>query len=115
DRDSWPQTEPRGPRLAERPSEAVGSGVAPTHPRADTRQERIDAGEEIVARQAAERFVPHPLMAHGTDTARKRAGIVDAAEEGRPLATWFQGGDEAGPQLGVAAQPVQQLGEADLR
>ena len=58
--------------------------------------------------------VPHPLVAHGADAARNFGGVGDAAEGGGDHVAVLEGGDEFGTQLGVVAQPVEELGPAPL-
>ena len=53
-------------------------------------------------------------MAHGADAARNFGGVGDAAEGGGDHVAVLEGGDEFGTQLGVVAQPVEELGPAPL-
>ena len=101
-----------GPVLGEMAADLVGSGIASAELRANAREERIDLGQEIVGRKAAERFVPHPFMAHGADAARHLCRIGDAAQHRRHQIAVFQGSRHARALLRIIAQPVQQLGEA---
>ena len=70
------------------------------------------AVEKVFRRQAAERRVPHPFVAHGADAARDVGGIGDAAEHGRDHVAMFERGDESRALVGIVAQPVQQLRES---
>ena len=53
-------------------------------------------------------------MAHGADAARDFGGVGDAAECSGDHVAVFQGGDEFGTQIGVVAQPVEELGPSPL-
>ena len=77
-------------------------------------EQRVDGGEELLGRQSAPLRVPHPLVAHGADAARDLVGIGDAAQSGRDHVAVFERGDELRAQLGIVAEPVQQLRPSPL-
>ena len=92
----------------------VGGFVAARQFRAHAGQQRVDGGQELFRRQAAQRGVPHPLVAHGADAARNGGRVGDAAQHGGHHIAMFQRGGEAAALFGIVAQPVQQFGEAPL-
>ena len=115
DGDSGGEAEGFGPLCGEMAGDLVGGCVAPGCDFvADAGEQRVDGGEELLRRQAPPARVPHPFVAHGADAARDLVGIGDAAEGGGDHVAVLQRGDETGAQLGVVAQPVEELGPAPL-
>ena len=123
----WASKAPTGIGMpARRPSFAAHSGerwpamlvrgcVAPADLGADAGEQRIDAGEELFGRQAAQRGVPHPLVAHGADAARDAAaGSVMPQRVAATMSQCSRAVAKRGALFGVVAQPVEQLGQAPL-
>ena len=90
----------------------VGRCVLAFQLRANACKQRIDLCQKTLRRQAAERGIPHPLVAHGADAAFHAAGIGDAAQRGRDHVAVLEGADELRALVWIVAQPVQQLGES---
>jgi hypothetical protein len=63
---------------------------------------------------AAQLPVPHPLVAHGADAARRLARIGDAAQHRGHHVAMLQRRDHLRALAGIVPQPVQQLRESPL-
>ena len=70
-RDARGEAELLGPLGRQRSGDRIRAAVVARHLLAHAGQARIERGEEIFARKAAERLVPQPLMACGADTPRQ--------------------------------------------
>ena len=78
---------------------------------ADAFQKRINGNEEFLGREATERAIPHPFVAHGANGAGRLGRVGDATENRRDHVAMFEGGDELGALFGIVAQPVEKFGE----
>ena len=88
------KTEPGRPLGGEVPATLVAGGVTPGQPLPHALEQRIHFHQKLFRRQTAQRSVPHPLMAHGADGARRLERVADTAERGRRHIAVFQRGAE---------------------
>jgi len=93
----------------------MGSGEFTIHFFAHAGEKWVYLNEKILRWQAAERGVPHPLVAHGADAALHLLGIGDAAERCGNHIAMFERRNEFWAFPGIMAKPMQELGETPLR
>ena len=99
-----------GPLLRQVPGDLIGGGVAPVQLFADAREQRIDCHQKVFRRQAAERFVPHPLVAHGANAAPALGdGSVMPQRTAATISQCSKAEAKLVALLGIVPQPVQQL------
>ena len=79
-RDAGLQSQLFRPMSRELPSNLIGSRVLAIQFFANAGEQRIDLDQELLRRQAAERRIPHPLVAHRADAALHFLRIGDAAQ-----------------------------------
>ena len=114
-RNACAQPQLPGPLRRKMARNLVRRGIAPIQLGAHARQQRIHFHQEFLGRQAAQFQVPHPLVAHRADTARRLARIRDAAQHRGHHVAMFERGDHRRALVRIGAQPVQQLREPPFR
>src|SRR5215469_14536463 len=87
-------------------------GVPAVELRAHAAQNRIYGTKEFLRRQAAQLRVPHPLMPHRADAARRLLRIRDSAKRRRKHVAMLERGYETCALFRIVAQPVEQLRES---
>src|ERR1700720_3466125 len=108
------QAELRGPLRSESAGKLIARSIAAVEFAANPCKKRIDRCQKIFARQAAQRFIPHPLVAHGANRARCFVEISDATESGGRHIAMFKCAGELRAFCRVVAQPMEQFGKAPL-
>ena len=105
-RDACFQAELLRPIRREMTGEPIRSRIFAVQFFAYVRQQRIHLDEEFFRGKAAQRGVPHPLMAHGTNAALHFFGVRDATQRSRDHVAVLKGRDKLGALAGIVPQPM---------
>src|SRR5207245_525148 len=96
------------------PGKVIGRSIFAVQFLAYTCQQWIHPGEKFLGREATERSVPHPLVAHSANAALDVLCVGDAAERCGNHVAMFESGDELRAFGGIVAKPMEEFGEAPL-
>src|SRR5207245_10587863 len=103
------------PIRRERPGKLIVRSIFAVQFFAYTCQQWIHPGEKFLGREATERSVPHPLVAHSANAALDVLCVGDAAERCGNHVAMFESGDELRAFGGIVAKPMEEYGDAPLR
>src|SRR5579862_1334548 len=87
----------------------IGPSINTIQLGANTGKKRVNFHQELFRGQSAERSVPHPLVAHGANTAFDGARVSKTAESRGDHVAVLKGRCEGTAFRRVVAQPVQQF------
>src|SRR5258708_40010387 len=107
--DSRAQCELRRPFGSELAGELVAGREAASEFRVYLIEKWIDGRKKSFAGQAAERCVPHPLVAHGANWTRRLGRIINSAKDRGDHVAMLESGGKTLALGWIVAQPVEQL------